>query len=311
MSFQVQQHHVLQFSTNIEHVLQQSGMRLAPLCTQGSYTGKAGVMLDLIGQTTAQRNRSRHADTPMISIPGDRRWAFPQSYTHADLIDNLDITRMLLDPRSAYAEAQANALGRGADDEVGAAYFGAALTGENGSVSVAFPGTQAVGVNVGGANSGLNVPKLRAARRILMATGMDMARDKSYVAISSVEHDNLLGELQVTSMDYNEKPTLVEGRVTSFMGFEFVHVEWNSYVAGAPSYPLSQPSILPGGAGSTLRNIPVWVQSGMHFGRWGSTRNEVTERPDKNYNVQVFSEMICGAARTQEGKVVSIACNSI
>jgi hypothetical protein len=54
MSFTVQQHHVLQYSTNVEHVLQQSGMRLAPLCTQGRYTGKAGVMLDLIGQTTAQ-----------------------------------------------------------------------------------------------------------------------------------------------------------------------------------------------------------------------------------------------------------------
>ena len=310
MSFAVQQHHVLQFSTNVEHVLQQSGMRIAPLCTQGRYTGKAGVMLDLIGQTTAQRNRSRHADTPLISIPGDRRWVFPQTYTHAELIDNLDITRMLLDPRSSYVEAQANAMGRGADDEVGAAFFGASLTGENGTISVTFPAGQNVGVNVGGANSGLNVPKLRAARRLLMATGMDMARDKSYVAISAVEHDNLLGELQVTSVEYNEKPTLVEGRVTQFMGFNFVHVEWNAYNGTTPIYPLSQPSILPGGSGSTLRNIPVWVESGMHFGRWGDMINRVGERPDKNYNTQVYSEMICGAGRTQEGKVVQIACNS-
>lgn len=310
MSFTVQQHHVLQYSTNVEHVLQQSGMRLSPLCMQGRYTGKAGVMLDLVGQTTAQRNRSRHADTPLISIPGDRRWVFPQSYTHAELVDNLDIIRMLIDPKSAYAEAQANAIGRGADDEVGAAFFGAALTGESGTVSVAFPAGQNVGVNVGGANSGLNVPKLRAARRLLMATGADMARDKSYIAISSVEHDNLLGELQVTSIDYNEKPTLVEGRVTQFMGFQFVHVEWNAYDGVNPTYPLSQPSILPGGAGSTLRNIPVWVESGMHFGRWGDMRTEIGERADKNYNTQVFAELICGASRTQEGKVVRIACNS-
>lgn len=310
MSFAVQQHHVLQFSTNVEHVLQQTGMRLTPYCVQGRYTGKAGVMLDLIGQTTAQRNRSRHADTPLISIPGDRRWVFPQVYTHAELIDNLDITRMLLDPKSAYVEAQAQAIGRAADDEVGAAFFSAALTGENGTVSVAFPAGQQVGVNVGGANSGLNVPKLRAARRLLMSTGMDMARDKSYVAISAVEHDNLLGELQVTSTDYNEKPTLVDGRVTSFMGFNFVHVEWNAYNGAAPVYPLSQPSILPGGAGSTLRNIPVWCESGMHFGRWGGLETRVDPRPDKNYNTQVWAEMNVGATRTQEKKVVQIACNS-
>jgi hypothetical protein len=228
MSFTIQQHHVLQYSQNVEHVLQQSGMRLASACSQGAYTGKAGVMLDLVGQTTAQRNRSRHADTPLMSIPGDRRWCFPQSYTHAELIDNLDIMRMIIDPKSAYAEAQANAIGRGADDEIGAAYFGAAFAGENGTTQIALPAGQTVGVNVGGANSGLNVPKLRAARRLLMASGLDMARDKSYIAISAVEHDNLLGELQVTSIDYNEKPVLVEGRVTAFMGFEFI--EFNCHV---------------------------------------------------------------------------------
>jgi hypothetical protein len=309
MSYTVQQHHVLQYGTNVEHLLQQSGMRLAPLCSQGQYTGTSGVMVDQVGQTNAQRNRARHSDTPLISISGDRRWVFPQSYTHAEIIDNLDIMRMLIDLKSPYAQAQAEAMGRAADDEVGAAFFGVSKSGQNGTVDIAFPEAQKVGVNVGGANSGLNVPKLRAARKVLMATGLDMGRHKAYIAISSIEHDNLLGELQVTNSDYNDKKTLVDGIITQFMGFNFVHVEWNAYKDGTPIYPLSQPSILPGGSGSTLRNIPVWVEDGMHYGKWGAMVNRVDPRPDKNYGIQIFSEMYCGAARKEEGKVVQIACN--
>lgn len=314
MSFTVQQHHVVQFGRNIEHVLQQRGMKLPGLCSQGAYTGKAGEVVNLIASTTAQRNRSRHSDTPLISINGDRRWVFPQSYTHADLIDNLDVTKMLLDIQSGYVVAQAEALGRGADDEVGAALFAASATGETGTIQVAFPATQEVGVNVGGSNSGLNVPKLRAARRLLMASGMDLTRERAYVAITATEHDNLLGELQVTSVDFNDRPTLVDGMVTRFMGFSFVHMEWQAAQDGVTPatavYPLSLPSIAPGGLAATTRNIPVWVESGMHFGRWGSLESRVTERADKNYNKQVWAEMLCGATRVQERKVVRIVCNS-
>ena len=73
---------------------------------------------------------------------------------------------------------------------------------------------------------------------------------------------------------------------------------------------ISLPFIAPGGLASTTRQIPVWVESGVHFGTWNGLDMRVDPRPDKNYNTQVFAEMICGASRTQEGKVVQIACNS-
>lgn len=312
MSYTVQQHHVLQFTRNVEQLLQQTGYKLPGLVQRGTYTGKAGAVVDQIGTVGVVRDRARHTDTPHLSIPGDRRWVFPHSLTSSTLIDNIDVARMLIDLKSAYTQAIANALGRAADDEIGSAYFGASSTGEQGLTTVTWPSTQNVGVNVGGANSGMNVPKLRTAKRLLMAAGVDLAREKIYCAISSVEHDNLLGELQVTNMDYNDKPVLVDGRVTSFMGFNFVHVEWQATQTDGvtASYPLSLATVAPGGLASTTRYIPVWAETGMHFGQWGGLETRVDPRPDKNYNTQVWAEMNCGAVRTQEKKIVQVACNS-
>lgn len=312
MSFTVQQHHVNSFTRNVEHLLQQQGRKLTDRVSRGSYTGKSGVVVEQIGTIGVIRDRGRHTDTPHLSIPGDRRWVYPHSLTTATLLDKLDEARILIDLKSPYAEAIANSLGRAEDDEIGSAFFGAALTGENGTTPVTFPASQQVGVNVGGANSGLNVPKLRAVRRMFMQSGVDLARDSITMAITAIEHDNLLGELQVTSLDYNNKPTLVDGRVTSFMGINFVHVEWQAtQTDGAtPFYPLSLATIAPGGVAATARFLPAWVESGMHYGTWDGLQTRVSEREDKNYNWQIWGELMSGATRTQEKKVVQVAVNS-
>jgi hypothetical protein len=141
---------------------------------------------------------------------------------------------MLIDPQSAYVQNGVNAMRRAQDDEILQAFFAASATGENGTTSTAFPAGQIVGVNVGGANSNLNVAKLRAAKRLLMAAGVDLEFEKLFVAITAADHDGLLNEIQVTSLDYNNKPTLVEGKVTSFMGFNFIPVEFTDATPTTP-----------------------------------------------------------------------------
>ena len=56
-------------------------------------------------------------------------------YEYADLIDNQDKVRTLIDPTSSYAIAAAYALGRAVDDEIITAVTGTAYTGETGSTS--------------------------------------------------------------------------------------------------------------------------------------------------------------------------------
>lgn len=297
MSFQVPTHFVQAYSTNVEMLLQQRGGKLLATVSQGSYTGKGAKAVEQIGPVKPVKNLSRHADTPLISTPADARWVFPNDYEWADLIDEQDKLRMLIDPQSSYVMNAVNAMRRAQDDEILQAFFAASATGENGSTSTAFPAGQIVGVNVGGANSNLNVAKLRAAKRLLMAAGVDLEYEKLFTAITAADHDGMLNEIQVTSLDYNNKPTLVEGKVTAFMGFNFIPVEFSD----ATAYDAA--ATLVSGAN---RLIPVWTTGAMHLGMWNDITTRVSVRDDKRYATQVYAKTTVGATRTQEKKVVQI-----
>ncbi len=64
-------------------------------------------MFDQVGKTTAQLRTSRHADTPQLDTPHSRRRVSLADYEWADLIDNADKVRLLIDPTSSYAKAAA------------------------------------------------------------------------------------------------------------------------------------------------------------------------------------------------------------
>lgn len=297
MSYQVPTHFVQGYTNNVEMLLQQRGGKLLATVSQGSYTGKGAKAVEQIGPVKPVKNLSRHADTPLISTPADARWVFPNDYEWADLIDEQDRLRMLIDPQSGYVQNGVNAMRRAQDDEILQATFAASSTGENGTTSTAFPGGQIVGVNVGGANSNLNVAKLRAAKKLFMAAGVDLEFEKLFVAITAADHDGLLNEIQVTSLDYNNRPTLVEGKVTSFMGFNFVPVEFTD----ASAYDAAA-TLVSGGN----RLVPAWATGALHLGMWNDVTTRVSVRDDKRYATQVYCKTTIGATRLQEKKVVQI-----
>ena len=297
MSFEIPTNFVVQYTTNVEMLLQQRGSKLRDAVTVGSYTGKSGTVVEQFGKVKATKNISRHGDTPLISTPSDRRWVYPTDYDWADLIDDQDRLRLLIEPTSPYAMAGAMALGRSIDDEILGAFYGTAKTGENGVTNTTLPGGQQVGQNTGGTASGLNIPKLRAAKKILMANEVDIDNDPLYIAISAEDHDDLLNETQAISLDYNTRPVLVEGKISSFMGFNFIHIEYTN----STSFDNASAMV-----GSGTRLVPCWARSGMHLGQWQDIRTQITPRPDKRYSTQVYCTGTWGATRTQEGKVVRI-----
>lgn len=291
MSFQVTTHFVQQYSTNIQLLLQQKGSKLRDAVTVNSYVGKAAKAVEQVGAVEPVKNQSRHSDTPLISTPADARWVYPNDYDWADLIDDQDKLRMLIDPTSTYVQNGVYALGRAQDKEIISALFGSSNTGENGSTSVAFPSAQQIAVDTGSsAATGLNIAKLRAAKKKLMAANVDIDNDPLYVAITAAEHDALLNEAQVISMDYNAKPVLVDGKVTSFMGFQFIHTELLDVDA------------------SGYRRIPVWAKSGMHLGMWNDIKTSIDRRADKRNAYQVYVTGTYGATRLEEKKIVEIKC---
>ena len=288
MSFEVTTAFVQQYTTNVSLLLQQRGSRLRDCVTVGSYTGKAAKAVEQIGSVTAQAKTSRHADTPLISTPHDARWVHPNDYEWADMIDDQDKLRMLIDPTSPYALNGAYALGRAMDTVIITAALGTSLTGENGSTSTAFDTANQTLV-VGA--TGLTVAKLRAAKKKLVAAEVDVEMDPLYLAVTATQLDNLLGTTEVTSADYNTVKALVNGSVDTFMGFKFVHTE------------------LLGLDGSSDRRCIAWAKSGIHLGMWNDVNTKVTERADKSYATQVYVKGTFGATRTEEKKVVEIICD--
>lgn len=304
MSFQVPTAFVQTYSTNVQMLLQQKGGRIRNCVEVEKFVGQAASAVEQFGAVTPVKNLARHSATPIISTPQAKRWIYPNDYDWADLIDNEDRLRMLIDPQGPYTMNAQNAMARAQDEEFGIAIFGTNNTGQNGNVPVTYPAGQIVAVNVGtaAATAGMNIAKLRNAKRLLLAAGVDIDADELYCAITSTDHDNLLNEAQAISLDYNDKPVLVDGRIKAFMGFNFVQWEF----IDATSYPQSAAALV---NGSGYRLVPAWSKKYVKLGMWNDVKTTVDRRPDLRNSVQVYCTGTYGATRLQEKGTVQILCN--
>lgn len=301
MSVNIPTHYVQQYSTNIQLLLQQRGSKLADSVTVGMHVGKQASPVDQIGAIAAQRVTGRFQTMPRVDAPTDRRWVFPVDYDLPQLIDTFDKLRLITDPQSSYVQNATNAMGRAKDDEIVAAYFGDAKTGENGGTTTAFGATltsaggQNVSVGVGGAASGLNVAKLREGKKTLMKNEVDLDTDPLVCVVTATQHDNLLNEVQVVSADFGWKdmPVLKEGRLERFLGINFKHCE--RLTTGTDD------------AAGTSRQVPLYAKSGMYLGMWNEIENSIGQREDlRGKPFQVYSMGTFGGTRLEEKKVVRI-----
>lgn len=303
MSVNIPVHYIQQYSTNLELLLQQRGSKLRATVTEGRYQGKAASPVDQVAAVAAQRVTGRFQAMPRVDAALDRRWVFPVDYDLPQLIDTFDKLRLITDPQSTYATNGMHAMGRAMDDEIIAAYFGDAKTGEAGGTTTAFgtalttAGGQNVSVGTGGATSGLNVAKLREAKRQLMANEVDFDSDEVISVVTSTQHDNLLNEVQIISSDFNggDRPVLKDGMVTRFLGINFKQCE--RLTTGTDD------------AAGTSRMVPVYAKSGMHLGVWNDIQNSISQREDiRGRPFQLYSIGTFGATRIEEKKVIRVWC---
>jgi hypothetical protein len=300
MSVNLPNHFVLEFSSNLQLLLQQKGSKLRNAVMSGSHVGKQASPVDQIAAIVANKVTTRFADMPRVDAAVDRRWVFPTDYSCPQLIDSFDKLRLLTDPQGSYVTNATYGLGREMDDELIAAFFGTAKTGEQGATSTSFLAGNVVGVNTGGTDSGMNVPKLRAGKKLLMSHEVDLDNDPIYCAITAKEHDELLNEIQVISSDFNgaDRPVLKDGRVDRFLGINFIHCE--RLVAEAAGTD---------DQGGSSTQIPMWAKSGMYLGVWGDISTSISVRHDiESEPWQAYAKMTIGATRLEEKKIVKIWC---
>ena len=280
-----------QFDANWQHLVQQSDGRAHARVRQESVTGKRK-LLNFIGKSKARLITTRSGKTIPSNTPLAKRKlslrAFDEVY-HEDEWD-AELLGEVTSPRSAVVAAHAKAFQRSMDEAVLTAALGSAYVGEDGTEEVVLPSTQKVGVSFGSANSGLTLAKLIQARSILGANEAD--GEPLLLFYAQKQLDNLLLNVtQVSSADYASVKALVEGKVTHFMGFEFIKTQ-----------------LLPLDTATNVRSCVAMAASGVAFAKNGMN-TKIIVRDDLNETLQIRTKARYGATRTEEEKVVEIACD--
>jgi hypothetical protein len=273
MSSQITTAFVNQFSSNVQLLSQQRGSLLRGSVSEESVTGEKA-FFDQVGATAAVKRTSRHQDTQILDTPHSRRMVTMDSYEWADLIDDADKIRMLIDPTSTYAQAAASAIGRSMDDAIITAATGTSMLSGN---------------IIAHGSADLTIAKLISAKKILDEGSVDPSIPR-YIAVAPAQVEALLGTTQITSSDFNTVKALVAGEVDTFMGFKFI---MSTRLAVA----------------SNIRTCFAWAEDGVKLAVGKDVMAKIDERADKSYSTQVFYCATFGATRMEEAKVVSILCD--
>lgn len=292
MSVNIPNHYAQQYATNVQLLLQQEGSRLRGLVTEGQYIGEQASPVDQVDSIEMQAVTGRFEPMGRVDADTTRRWVTPNDFDLPQMIDSFDKLRLLTDPNSAFVKNAVNAANRKIDDVIIAAFFASAKTGKTGSGSTAFPSSQQVAVTQGAsAATGLTVAKLREGRRILRANEVDLDMDPITCVVTSKQEDNLLAEAQVISLDFNDRPVLVDGRIKKFLGINFV-----------PSERIANDT-------TPYRRVPLFAKSGMHLGIWNDITTDISQRKDiRGLPFQAYVYLTIGATRLEEKKIVEIKC---
>tara|TARA_A100000172_G_scaffold80799_1_gene71432 strand:- start:334 stop:1191 length:858 start_codon:yes stop_codon:yes gene_type:complete len=284
MSTQITTAFVNQFSANVQMLSQQMGSLLRNAVDTESVNGEKA-FFDQVGQAAAVLRTSRHQDTPLVETPHTRRMVTMSDYEYADLIDDSDKVRLLVDPTSTYSRAAAAAMGRAMDDVIISAALGSSQTGKDGSTTTALP----AGQKIAHGSAGLTIAKLVDAKELLDAASVDPSIPR-HIIVSPKQISDLLNNTTVTSADFNTVKALAQGEINSFVGFNFI-----------VSNRLTDDG--------TSRQVIAFAQDGLKLAVGKEPAARIDERADKSYSTQVYYCQTIGSTRMEESKVVEIACN--
>lgn len=304
MSTNIVTFYVQQYAKVLNELVQQKTSRLRKHCTEDKYIGQAASPVEQVGAVAMQPVTQRYGPMQRVDAPTDRRWVYPQDYDLPQLFDNFDKLRLLIDPKGKFVKNAHNAANRQYDDLIIAALGGTAQTGVAGATATALPAAEVVSVQQGAtAPTGLTVAKLRQAKLILMQNeaysdeeGDPGDPTSGLVCVAAAKQlDNLLAEAQVISRDFNDQPTLEEGRVRRFLGITFVRSE--RLATGTDDQ-----------AGTSTK-VFIWQRDGMHLGVWNDITTNISQRHDlQSEPWQSYVYMTAGATRLEEKRVTLVWC---
>jgi len=284
MSNEITTHRVQRFFDGITILAQQKMSRLRPIVRNETGISAKQAFFDQIGSTTMQEKTTRHTDTPIIEIPHRRRSVTMKSYETADLVGKHDLNTIINDPTSSYGQVMAMAAGRKIDEIVADKFFSSAQTDETGSTTTPWPGAA---FEIASGSVGLTIAKVLAAKRVLDENENDPSVRRHGV-MSAKQIEDLLNTTEVASSDFNTVKALAQGEINSYCGFQFTRYE------GLPV------------TSTTNRNCPFYLETSMLLAFGIDVTGQVSDRPDKSHDTQIYYSFRAGATRMDETGVINV-----
>lgn len=302
MSMQIPVAFVDQFKANILMLSQQKPAKLRGCCRMEDVTGDT-MYVERIGPKDAQLRGARHGATPISDADHSRRKLSMADYVvPADLIDQPDKLKMLIDPQSVYVQNQGFSLNRAIDDVIITALFGPAYSGHTGGTTVNF---HDVGecrlVNSDGTieaagsdwdddtETALTIAKLLTCKQLLDDAEIDDERQRYFVT-NPYNLNQLLNTTEVKSSDYNTVKALAQGHIDTYMGFKFIKT-----------------TRLPADDTDTgATKCAAFVQDALVLAVAEEPNVHIDPRPDLLNSVQVYSTLSIGCTRVEGPAVVGI-----
>lgn len=299
MAFTADEHHVIEFSTNVELLSQQQKSKLEPVVDVRGFYGEKAEAIKQYGETEFDDLSDPTSDTTFDTIGKDSRWVFPSDKKNALPTTREDWIRMITDPMSPLVNGQAAALGRLKDAFILGALGGTAQTGKYDAL---VPTPLPAGQKIPAAAFTLGLIK----DAIQKLEDEDTDDGSGIVVVIPAKFARVLqDDPEFTSSDYNTSQVFVGGnmymeKMQGFLGATWVTMS-NKFLSSA----LVQAQ----NAGAEDK-VYVYRRSAICLGMWNKDGkmvvSKVDERPDKNYLVQVYSKLTLGATRKEEVKVVEI-----
>ena len=284
-----------QYTTMLELMLQQKESKLRQRTASGTHVGKMASPIQQAGVLTYQAPAGRYSNINFQLETFTRRWVFPTDRDLAVPIDSFDELKTIVNPQAAINQATMAAANRFADDLMIAAALASASVGvDASSLSTETFNSGAIIADTFGASAstGMTYPKLVEAFRLMRFHQVDLDAERPCVIIGSQQESDLKKQQEVISKEYNERPVIESGRVTSLAGFDILVSERLSTSSS-----------------STLRNTFAFVGSGLYLGIWKDMTVDIDNRKDlSSHPWQLYSMISMGATRTQQWKIIQINC---
>ena len=232
-----------------------------------------------IGAGVAQV-RVPQTDVTPLNVTYSQATVTLTDYIAAEYSDIFNQAKVNFDERQELVQVVAKAIGRRSDQMIIDA-----LAASSTSLTVA--------TSIGGAGTNLNMAKLREAARLLNTANVP-AEDR-YILIHASQLSSLLSETAVTSSDFNSVKALVQGDITTFMGFNFITIG-----------DRSEGGLTGGGSGST-RKVYAYHKMAVGMAESMAIRSEINYIPEKT-SWLVSSMFSAGAVAIDAGGCVDITC---